>query len=102
MSTETKESKPAADSAKAPAARRGAPAPTVGRTVHYYDREEVVEGARREKDPDPFPAIIRRVRNAEGACDLTVFTDYGPRNVEAVPNATKAGSAGSWTWPPLV
>ena len=78
------------------------PAPSPGRIVHFFDREEIVEAARTERDPEPTVGLIRRVRNAEGACDLVLFTDLGPRNLDAVPLADHHAQAGAWAFPARV
>lgn len=80
---------------------------TAGRIVFYYDREEVVEASRRSRDPQPTPAIVRRARTDAGgvelgACDLTLFTDLGPVNKDAVPAQTEPFQPGAWCWPPKV
>lgn len=35
--------------------------PSVGRIVHYYDREEIVNAHTEKRTPEPFPAIVTRV-----------------------------------------
>jgi hypothetical protein len=88
------------ESTEAKQAGAGPVRPSVGRTVHFFDREEIVEARRRDRDPAPVPAIIRRVRNDAGACDLVVFTDLGPRNFDAVlPAETSLPQPNTWSWP---
>lgn len=74
-------------------------APSPRRIVDYYDREDFVEASRRGVAAEPVPALIRRVRTPEGAVDLCVFTDYGPKNLDAVPLADTP-TPGHWSWPP--
>lgn len=73
--------------------------PSPGRIVHFYDREEIVEARRRDRDPEPTVALIRRVRNEACTCDLVLFTDLGPRNVDGVPKAQTPMQANAWDWP---
>ena len=91
--------------AKKPAAGKtetgGAQRPSVGRVVHYYEREEFIEAGRREVPPEPQPAMVRRVLNDDGDVDLVTFGDLGPRNVSGAAYRPQP-TANCWTWPPYV
>jgi hypothetical protein len=39
------------------------PVPAVHRSVHYFDREEIVNAVQQKRRPEPFAAIITRVHN---------------------------------------
>jgi hypothetical protein len=52
--------------------------PTVGRSVHYYDREEFVVATGAGRPPQPFAAIVTRVLTDDRGqptrvCTLAVF-----------------------------
>lgn len=85
---------------------------TVGRVVHYYDREEIVNADFAKRDPEPFPAIVTRVhRGADGEpTDLVNLAVMDPELGHQVKRDVSFGgtvlptnpiSAHRWYWPPI-
>jgi hypothetical protein len=55
----------------APTAIPAPPIPTVHRSVHYFDREEMVNADTQKRKPEPFAAIITRVLKDENGNPTT-------------------------------
>lgn len=74
--------------------------PTVGRIVHYLDREQVVA---RKENAQPFAAVITQVTpafngNPVDTVDLGLFhPELGYQRRQTVP---QGDGPGTWNWPP--
>jgi hypothetical protein len=82
---------------------------SVGRMVHYYDREEIVNAEHAKRHPEPYPAIVTRVHkdqdgNPTDVVNLTVFDpEVGVQLKRDVrPGDPDANTAHSWYWPTYV
>lgn len=83
--------------------------PSVGRIVHYFDREEVVTAREQGREPQPYAAMITRVQldpatnEVSDRVDLAVFDpELGYQFKRNVLPQTDEQTATSWAWPPLV
>lgn len=76
--------------------------PTVGRIVHYIDREEKIEADRRDDVAAPYPALITRVLD-DGAVGLVVFNPElrTLQFKDSVSYDPTGNEANQWTWPPI-
>jgi hypothetical protein len=108
-----------AGSGQASARRKPAQTPSVGRIVHFLDREMAVHAenltrSRRDRGlddgpvvPEVFAATITRVhRDGDGRPTGTVGLEIhnpelGPQIARDVPYAAEY-TAGHWSWPPYV
>jgi hypothetical protein len=81
---------------------------TVGRIVHYLERNFYLEVNRPEHRPEPWAAIVTRVHAAD-VVDLVAFPPPtgGPVPALLVRKADEAAlqrgepqPAGTWRWPP--
>jgi hypothetical protein len=92
----------AARAAKAAAAAKDVPLPSVGRIVHYYGKLHVdhpdVSGAKAVVDGGPFAALVVDVGPEPTTVTLKITDRMGYDHVRA---NVKYGDPG-WMWPPRV
>jgi hypothetical protein len=76
--------------------------PSVGRIVHFVDREALVSAHERGVAVQPWPAVITQV-NDDGTLELTVFppeaTTHATTRPHSIPKG-EPGEANRWSWPP--
>jgi hypothetical protein len=83
-------------------------APTVGRIVHYYDREEIVNAHNEKRAAAPYPAIVTRVHQDQDGQPLDVvgLAVFDPEVGQQIKrdvrpgDPDKAPEANCWYWPP--
>lgn len=74
-------------------------APTVGKIVHYIDKDGFKVGAEGAVfNRSPRPALVTRV-DSTGSVSLTVFTPTGVSRLDGVAYS-EGPAAGCWSWPP--
>lgn len=84
--------------------------PTIGRIVHYFDREEVVNADGQGRPPEPFAATITRVlKDDQGKpTDVVTLSVLDPELGCSVQRDVHPGDdydkpvAGLYYWPPII
>lgn len=85
----------------------GAQVASVGRMVHYFDREEIVNADQQKRRPEPFAAVVTRVhKDQEGkVLDVVNLSVFDPEIGNQVKRDVRLGEKGApeanrWYWPP--
>lgn len=81
--------------------------PTIGRIVHYYDREEIVNAEQAKRKAEPYAAIVTRVhKDLDGKpLDVVNLNVFDPEvGVQIVRDVTPGEDADTptphqWYWP---
>jgi hypothetical protein len=84
--------------------------PSIGRQVHYFDREEIVNADQQGRPPEPFAATITRVlKDDQGKpTDVVTLSVLDPELGCSVARDVHPGedythpTAGTYYWPPLL
>lgn len=80
--------------------------PTVGRSVHYFDRDELVTANEQNRKPQPYAATVTRVYldpstdDVSERVDLAVFDpELGYQQKRGVSRRSEDAPFSVWDWP---